>query len=151
MYLMTTIPTKPGNKLIGHYSEDKDLQKYRIMIVDDQKRTRNSLRDLLHSWEQAGEIQEGVNGLEAIGLAEVFQPEIILMDVRMCKMDAIQAARVIKQQAPQVKVIILSMYPDFDIEAMDANADAFVSKGESPERLLGIIQMLAAGIETGEN
>lgn len=123
------------------------MQKYRLMIVDDQKRTRDSLTALLRTWEQAGEIQEAVNGLEAIGLAQVFQPDIILMDVRMCKMDGIQAARIIKQQAPQVKVIILSMYPDFDLEAMDANADAFVSKGESPERLLGIIQMLAVGID----
>lgn len=123
------------------------MQKYRLMIVDDQKRTRDSLTALLRTWEQAGEIQEAVNGLEAIGLAQVFQPDIILMDVRMCKMDGIQAARIIKQQAPQVKVIILSMYPDFDHEAMDANADAFVSKGESPERLLGIIQMLAVGID----
>lgn len=117
------------------------------MIVDDQKRARDSLRALLNTWEQTGEIQEATNGLEALGLVDIFNPDIIVMDVRMIKMDGIQAAKFIKKKAPCVKVIILSIYPDYDEDAMRACADAFVSKGESPERLLTIIQLLATGVE----
>lgn len=118
-------------------------RKMRVMIVDDQKRTRDSLAALLRTWEQSGEIREAENGLEAIGLAQIFRPDMILMDVRMVKLDGIQAARAIKQLIPRTKLIILSMYSDFDEDAMQANADAFVSKSESPERLLGIVQMLS--------
>lgn len=131
-------------------NEVQTMRKLRVMIVDDQKRTRDSLAALLRTWEQTGEIREAANGLEAIGLAQVFQPDMILMDVRMLKMDGIQAARVIKQQMPQTKVIVLSVYSDLDGEAMQANADAFISKSESPERLLGIVQMLSIMIDPDE-
>ncbi len=126
------------------------MRKLRVMIVDDQKRTRDSLAALLRTWEQTGEIQEATNGLEAIGLVQVFQPDMILMDVRMVKLDGIQAARIIKQQSPRTKMIVLSMCPDFANEAMDANADAYVSKSESPERLLSIVQMLSILIDADE-
>ncbi len=124
------------------------MNKLRIMIVDDQKRARDSLRALLRTWDLAGEIQEATNGLEAIGLVDIFCPDIIVMDVRMVKMDGIQAAKIIKNKAPNVKIIILSLYPDYDQDAMRACADAFVSKGESPERLLTIIQLVSAGVES---
>jgi DNA-binding NarL/FixJ family response regulator len=116
------------------------------MIVDDLKRTRDSLAALLLTWEQVGEIREAANGLEAIGLAQVFQPDLVIMDVRMLKLDGIDATRIIKQNTPEVKVVVMSMYPEYDDKAMLANADAFISKGETPERLLAIIQLLLIGV-----
>lgn len=124
------------------------MRKFRILIVDDQKRTRDSLKALFSTWEEAGEIQEATNGLEAIGQVQVFCPDIIVMDVRMCRLDGIQTTQFIKQNTPDVKIVILSIYQEYDVDAMRACADAFVSKGESPERLLNIVQMVAAGIET---
>lgn len=123
-----------------------EMSKFRIMIVDDQKRARDSLRALLNTWEGTGEIQEATNGLEAIGLAQIFNPNIIIMDVRMIKLDGIQAAHVLKQRSPSVKIIFLSMYPDYDKDAMQTCADAFVSKGESPARFLNVVQMVALGM-----
>ncbi len=122
------------------------MRKLRLMIVDDLKRTRDSLAALLLTWEQVGEIREAANGLEAIGLAQVFQPDLVIMDVRMLKLDGIDATRIIKQNTPEVKVVVMSMYPEYDDKAMLANADAFISKGETPERLLAIIQLLLIGV-----
>ena len=122
------------------------IRKLRLMIVDDLKRTRDSLAALLLTWEQVGEIREAANGLEAIGLAQVFQPDLVIMDVRMLKLDGIDATRIIKQNTPEVKVVVMSMYPEYDDKAMLANADAFISKGETPERLLAIIQLLLIGV-----
>jgi two-component system invasion response regulator UvrY len=126
------------------------MQKNRILIVDDQKRARDSLRALMSTWEQAGEIEEATNGLEAIGQAQIFNPNIIVMDVRMLKLDGIKAAQVIKQINPDVKIVILSMFPEYDQKSMQVCADAFISKGESPERLLAVVQLVAASITHNE-
>ena len=123
------------------------MRKFRILIADDQKRARDSLKALISTWERAGELKEAVNGLEAIGQSQIFDPDIILMDARMFKLDGIQAAHIIKQTKPNVKIIIVSMFPDYDLQASQISVDAFVSKGESPERLLAVIQLISAGIE----
>lgn len=153
--LITNLTDKPYapdwggriSKYLWMNVEVAPMTKIRLLIVDDQKRARDSLRALLSTWEGTGEIQEASNGLEAIGLAQIFNPDLVIMDVRMCKLDGIQATHYLKQFNPQLKIVILSMYQDYILDAMHSCADAFVSKGESPERLLNIVQLVAAGIE----
>ena len=110
-----------------------------ILIVDDQPRARQSLKALLVTWPQVKEIREAANGQEAVHLVEESQPHVVLMDVRMPEMDGVEATRLIKARWPQVKVIVLSMYADYMADALAAGADAFVSKGEPPERLLATL------------
>jgi CheY-like chemotaxis protein len=107
-----------------------------ILIVDDQLRARQSLKALLATWPLIGETQEATNGQEAIYRIEQVQPDLVLMDVRMPVMDGLQATRHIKRHWPQIKVIVLSMYGDCQVDALAAGADAFMSKGESPENVL---------------
>jgi DNA-binding NarL/FixJ family response regulator len=120
------------------------MSKFRILIVDDQKRSRQSMRALLDTWHGVEEIREAANGLEAVLQMDTFQPHLIVTDVRMLTMDGVRATRYLKAVYPQVKVIVLSMYPEYEAEAMDAGADAFVSKGESAERLLTVISAVMA-------
>jgi DNA-binding NarL/FixJ family response regulator len=110
-----------------------------ILIVDDQPRARQSLKALLVTWSQVKEIREAANGQEAVHLVEESQPDVVLMDARMPEMDGLEATRLIKARWPQVKVIVLSMYADYMADALAAGADAFVSKGEPPERLLATL------------
>ena len=110
-----------------------------ILIVDDQPRARQSLKALLAVWPQVEEVREAANGQEAVHLVEEAQPDVVLMDARMPEMDGVEATRHIKARWPQVKVIVLSMYADYMADALAAGADAFVSKGEPPERLLTIL------------
>lgn len=120
-----------------------------VLIVDDQPRARRSLKALLATWPLIGGTQEAANGQEAIQRIEQAQPDLVLMDVRMPVMDGLQATRHIKQHWPQIKVIVLSMYGECQVDALAAGADAFMGKGESPESVLDrIAQVLYAGSQT---
>jgi DNA-binding NarL/FixJ family response regulator len=61
------------------------------------------------------------------------------MDGRMPGMDGVEATRMIKVKWPHMKVILLSMYPEYREAAYQAGADSFISKGETPEKLLEAI------------
>ncbi len=113
-----------------------------VLIVDDQLRARQSLKALLATWPLMGETQEATNGQEAINRIEQGRPDLVLMDVRMPVMDGLQATRHIKRYWPQIKVIVLSMYGDYQMDALAAGADAFLSKGESPENVLDRISQV---------
>jgi len=114
----------------------------RILIADDQKRTRQSLKALLSTSLPESEIWEATNGVEAMRLAEDVQPHLVVMDIQMPELDGLAATRGIKNRWPEIKVLVLSMYRDRQEEARDAGADLFVSKGESPERLLCALSSL---------
>ena len=107
-----------------------------VLVVDDQLRARQSLKALLATWPSIGETQEAANGQEAIQRIEHAQPDLVLMDVRMPVMDGLQATRHIKRHWSQIKVIVLSMFGDYQVDALAAGADAFMSKSESPENVL---------------
>ena len=111
------------------------MQKLRVLIVDNQPRARQSMKALLDAWHQVEEVREAANGIEAVQLAEEFQPDIVLIDVRMPRMNGLEATRRIKASRPQIKVIVLSIYPEFKSEALSAGADSFVSKNDLPNIL----------------
>ena len=108
----------------------------RLLIADDQIRTRQSLRALLSTSLPEAEIWEAANGAEALRLAEDLHPQVVVMDIRMPEVDGLAATRGIKSRWPDIKVLVLSLYPNQREEARAAGADLFVGKGESVERLL---------------
>ncbi len=114
----------------------------RILITDDQKRARQSLRALLTTSLPGIEILEADNGAEAIRLAEEEHPRLVVMDIRMPGVDGLVATREIKSRWPMIKVLVLSLHAERQQEALAAGADLFVGKGESPERLLCALSSL---------
>jgi CheY-like chemotaxis protein len=123
------------------------LRALRILIVDDQPRARRSLKALLGTRFKLDDTCEAVNGLEAIGCVEECKPDLVLMDARMPEMDGIEATRIIKTRAPDVPVIVLSMYGEYQAAALAAGAEAFIVKGEPPERLLTLLTAISRRIE----
>ncbi len=117
----------------------------RVLIVDDTARARQSMKALLEVWHPLEEVREAANGTEALEMAEEFQPDIILMDARMPRMSGLEATRLIKAKCPQIKIIILSVFTDYQALALEAGADAFVSKSDSPEKLRKILKELLSG------
>ncbi len=115
----------------------------RIIIADDRKHTRNGLRAVLAASLPGPQIWEATTGLEVVRLAEEVHPHLILMDIRMPEMDGLAATRSIKTSHPEIRILVLSLHAAASEDAMDAGADAFVSKGESPQRLLDAIAALA--------
>ena len=107
----------------------------RVLVVDNQRRARQSMKALLSAWHTFGDIYEAESGIEAVRLAQEYMPNLILMDARMPNMSGVEALKIIKVKHPHIKVIVLSMYPDIKNEALEAGADAFISKGDPPEVL----------------
>lgn len=121
------------------------VEPIRILIVDDQPRARKSVRALLSTWNGVLEIREAGNGREAVRLVEELPPDLVLMDARMPEMDGLEATRQIKARWPAVKIVVLSMYVENQDEALAAGADAFVGKGEAPEKLLDVVSAVMQG------
>jgi DNA-binding NarL/FixJ family response regulator len=123
----------------------------RLLIADDAPRSRDGLRALLSTfrlgaqkpqdggWPQIEVVGEAANGQEAVRLVEECQPDVVLMDARMPVMDGLEATRLIKYKRPEVKVVVLTMYPVYRSEALSAGADAVLVKGCPPESLLEAI------------
>lgn len=127
------------------HREQPMTRRVKVLIVDDQPRARQSLQALLSTWPSAGEVREASDGQEAVRLVEMRPPDVVLMDVRMPVMDGLQATRIIKARWPRVKVVVLTLYGEYEAEALAAGADAFIGKGEPPGRLLAALAALAAG------
>jgi DNA-binding NarL/FixJ family response regulator len=110
-----------------------------ILIVDDQRPTRNGLRALLSFWPQVEVVGEATNGQDAVDFVAERRPDVVLMDVRMPVMDGMEATRRIKSQTPGVKVILMTMHAEYKAEALAAGADAFLVKGGPSEILRNAI------------
>ena len=118
----------------------------KVLVADNQPRARNSMRALLSTWSLVGEVRQVDNGREALDLVREFRPDVVLMDVRMPEMDGLEATVQIKALWPQVKVVVLSMYPEYQSDALAAGADAFVSKADAPRDLLGILAAIVGEV-----
>ena len=121
-------------------------QPTRVLIADDSVRARDGLRALLTMRPEIEVVGEASNGQDAVRLVAECRPDIVLMDLRMPVLDGIQATRLIKQQWPAVIVVVLTMYAVEQSAALAAGADAFLIKGNAPNRLLA-----ALGVEVLDN
>ena len=111
----------------------------RLLIVDDNPRARCALKVLMSQQEGIYVTAEASNGQEALRCIKEQTPDIVLMDMRMPVMNGLEATRNIKANWPQVKVVILTMYPDCQTEAVTAGADALLAKGCPLEELLSMV------------
>ncbi|MCA1669711.1 MAG: response regulator transcription factor [Thermomicrobia bacterium] len=109
-----------------------------VLIVDDDRASREGLRELFELRPNITVIGEAINGEEAVNLADALHPDFVVMDVQMPKMDGLEATRQIKRQSPDIRIILLTMYREYRAAALRSGADAFLIKGE------GIGQLLAA-------
>ncbi len=107
----------------------------RVLIADDQRPTRQGLHALLDQFPGMAWAGEARDGREAVELAAELGPDIVLMDVRMPAMNGLEATRRIKSQRPETKIIVLTMYAEFQEEALAAGADLFLLKGGSTAAL----------------
>jgi len=121
----------------------------RVLIVDDLESNRQGLVALLEFEPDIEAILEAANGREAVQLVADEQPDVVLMDVRMPVMDGVEATRQIKVRWPQVKVVVLTMYPSNKAEALAAGADRFLLKGSTGQSLPEIIRSLISSSEPG--
>ena len=121
--------------------------KIRVLVADDQSMVRAGFRMLLSSEQDVDVVAEASNGLEAVDKAARFQPDVVLMDIRMPELDGLQATRQILAADPSARVLVLTTFDldEYVYEALRAGASGFVLKDDPPEQLLGAIRTVAAG------
>ena len=117
-------------------------KQFRLLLVDDQPRARQSLSAVLAIDFPQIKIFEASNGKEALLQAKTIDPDIVVMDVRMPECDGLEATRLIKAMDPGIKIILHSMYPEYQTAALLVGADAFITKGGPPEILVDTIDAL---------
>jgi DNA-binding NarL/FixJ family response regulator len=119
----------------------------RILIADDHGIVRSGLRALLESQEGLEVVAEAADGVEARDVAVRERPDLAILDVRMPLMTGLQATREIREQAPEVAVLILSMHDDerYLFEALKAGASGYVLKRQADADLLDAIRAVERG------
>jgi DNA-binding NarL/FixJ family response regulator len=108
----------------------------RLLIADDRSRTRRALRAVLSARPEIELIGEAADGEEAISAVERLRPDIVILDIRMPRLDGIAATRHIKTRWPEIRVIAHSLAEELRGDVLAAGADAFVAKGAPVQELL---------------
>src|SRR5512139_3414026 len=110
----------------------------RILIVDDHTIVRRGLKALLAEMDDMQVVGEADSGLDAIHLSRQLEPDVILMDLLMPKMDGMEATRQILGQQPHMRVLVMTSFVHDEkiLPAMKAGASGFVLKESEPEQLI---------------
>jgi len=114
-------------------------QRIQVLIVDDRSRSRDGLQALLATCPEVEVVGEAINGREALRSVEESQPDVVLMDARMPVMDGVEATRLVKSRWPEVRVVVLTLYAVYRVDALAAGADCFLLKGCPTTDLLAAI------------
>jgi DNA-binding NarL/FixJ family response regulator len=116
----------------------------RVLIVDDHAFIRRGVQSILHSspgWELCGEAD---NGQDAIGLAAELKPEVIIMDISMPGLNGIEATRIIRQNQPAAKIVLLTLHdsPELVRSAFQAGARGYLLKSDAAQELIRALQVV---------
>jgi DNA-binding NarL/FixJ family response regulator len=119
----------------------------RVLIADDQRVVRDGLSLLLSLVDGVEVVGSANDGAEALRLAEVERPEVVLMDLRMPGTDGIEATAVLRDRLPDVAVLVLTTYADESsvIPALRAGAKGYLTKDASAEEIEAAIRAVCAG------
>jgi DNA-binding NarL/FixJ family response regulator len=122
-------------------------KKIDLVLVDDHKLFRDGLKYVLDQVEYIDVIGEASDGKEFLELMKSVQPEIILMDIAMPRMDGIEATRASLKLYPDLKIIALTMFDDekYYYDILSAGAKGFVLKDSDSEILLNAIRAISKG------
>jgi len=121
----------------------------KVLLADDEGLVRSGFKVLLDVEDDITVVGEATNGAEAVEQARATRPDVVLMDIRMPKLDGIQATTHIARTRglEQVRVLILTTYDTDDhvFDALQAGASGFLLKDAGPAELLHAIRVVAAG------
>lgn len=119
----------------------------KVIVIDDQSLMRDGLEIILNSDTDLKVVACGENGKEAIELSERFIPDLVLMDLRMPIMGGVEATKIIKNNLPNVKVLLLTTFEDEKdiIEAMNSGASGYIFKDIEKIKLIEAIKECVKG------
>jgi DNA-binding NarL/FixJ family response regulator len=119
----------------------------RVLIADDQALVRGGFRLILEAQKDIEVIGEAQDGEDALAQARHLQPDVVLMDIRMPKMDGLEATRRLLSGNGNSRVLVLTTLDadEYVYEAMKAGASGFLLKDVRPEQFADAVRVIASG------
>ena len=119
----------------------------RVVLADDHEVVRRGLVMVLEAGGEFSVVGEARTGQEAVDMAVRLRPHLVLLDVRMPGVDGIQAAKLIKQEAPEVRVLMLTgiTAAPATLRMFQGAADGYILKDATPAELLDAVRTVAGG------
>jgi DNA-binding NarL/FixJ family response regulator len=119
----------------------------RVLVVDDQALVRAGFRRLLELEDGIEVVAEAGDGAEAVEQAILFSPDVVLMDIRMPRLDGIAATRRLLAGGRAPRVLILTTFDldEYVFDALKAGASGFLLKDSPPDQLVAAVRVVAAG------
>jgi DNA-binding NarL/FixJ family response regulator len=118
-----------------------------VLLADDQALVRGGFRMILEAQEDIEVLGEAEDGAQAVDQALALHPDVVLMDIRMPRLDGIEATRRLGEAASHSRVLVLTTFDldDYVYEAMKAGASGFLLKSVPPGQLADAVRTVAAG------
>lgn len=118
------------------------MSKARVLLVDDHQLIIDGLRGFLEPEDDYTVVGEANNGAEAIKLAQVLQPDVVLMDIEMPEISGIQASEEIKKSRPDCKIVIISMHQEKELikKLVEKGVDGYLLKNSSKDEVLSALR-----------
>jgi len=125
--------------------DNSRMHKARILIVDDSEIVRSLLVESLASASEF-EVWEAKDGIEALDKSREINPDLILLDLAMPRMNGIEVASILKASAPAIKIVIFTMYPETISKALASalGVDLVLSKPNGMSQVLSHVKTLLA-------
>ncbi|MBD5784855.1 response regulator transcription factor [Cellulosimicrobium terreum] len=119
----------------------------RVVLVDDEPLVRTGLRAILEAEPDLDVVGEAGDGVEVPGLVEAVRPDVVLMDVRMPRVDGIAATRALLERDPPPRVLVVTTFENDDhvLDALRAGAHGFLLKRARPEEFVQAVRVVARG------
>ncbi|MFP3868321.1 MAG: response regulator [Desulfobacteraceae bacterium] len=123
------------------------VKPYAIVLADDHALFRQGIRRIIEELSEVRVIGEAGDGLELLKLLKQSSPDLVVLDISMPNLRGLEAAREIKSQYPQMKILLLSMHKkkDFLQQGLEAGVDGFIVKEDADTELLQAIQAIRKG------
>lgn len=123
------------------------MSRITLLLADDHRLFRQGVRQLCEAKGGLEVVGEAEDGLEAVGLAHELKPDVILMDIHMPGLDGIQAISRIMEEAPETRIIALTMYAQehYVFDAIKAGASGYLLKNVDAPELLDAVRKVARG------
>jgi DNA-binding NarL/FixJ family response regulator len=119
----------------------------RVLLADDQALVRSGFRMILEARPDLEVVGEAEDGLQAVELGWRLEPDVVLMDVRMPRLDGVEATRRLVEGGSRARIVILTTYDldEYVHQAIRAGASGFLLKDVQPAQLVEAIRVVAAG------
>lgn len=112
-----------------------------VLIIDDMEEMRSLLRDVIEACAEFHVVGEAEDGLRGVHVAEATQPDLILLDLSMPRMDGLEALPRLRQVTPQARIVVLSGFGEERMSsiAVERGASTYLEKGATPDEIISAL------------